>query len=410
MSDLAAGYYRYLAQAVAALAQNTPEARAVLYQQVRGAVAHRLDTAQPPHSDADIARHKRRSRESIRLFELSVGYYPSLAKAAAALAPNTPEARAALYQRGRTSLERRLRAAQPPRSEADIAIHQAALEEAVHRVEAEYGVGDSAMGTDHRREPSVPVTPGDDPRRSGEGGFRLPVGLLLIALIGCGIAMGVLKDAQGDLAVFEVAARYGLIGLGAALLAYAAYVVVRRRRRLRDAGIQRRRVAALAVSPGGSETRRRDRLRLYQEAVQKLNDSDLLWAYWLPEHAEEAKKSVLSELERRGYSGDQVRRWSPPASQLTVPPSGERPVSVSKYSRLVLMRRGGWILFQVLSLAGLVLLAGAMFNEHIDPALGVSGVAAMIGPCFFWSPLGWPSWSRTARGASCCCGPSARKK
>ena len=379
MSDLAAGYYRYLAQAVAALAQNTPEARAVLYQQVRGAVAHRLDTSQPPHSDADIARHKTALERAIRLVELSVGYYPSLAKAAAALAPNTPEARAALYQRGRTSLERRLRAAQPPRSEADIAIHQAALEEAVHRVEAEYGVGDSAMGTDHRREPSVPVTPGDDPRRSGEGGFRLPVGLLLIALIGCGIAMGVLKDAQGDLAVFEVAARYGLIGLGAALLAYAAYVVVRRRRRLRDAGIQRRRVAALAVSPGGSETRRRDRLRLYQEAVQKLNDGDLLWAYWLPEHAEEAKKSVLSELERRGYSGDHVRRWSPPASQLTVPPSGERPVSVSKYSRLVLMRRGGWILFQVLSLAGLVLFAGAMFNEHIDPAVGVSGVAAMIG-------------------------------
>ena len=58
MSDLAAGYYRYLAQAVGALAQNTPEARAVLYQQVRGAVAHRLETAQPPHSDAEIARHK----------------------------------------------------------------------------------------------------------------------------------------------------------------------------------------------------------------------------------------------------------------------------------------------------------------------------------------------------------------
>ena len=55
-------------------------------------------------------------------------------------------------------------------------------------------------------------------------------------------------------------------------------------------------------------------------------------------------------------------------------------MSVSKYSRLVLMRRGGWILFQVLSLAGLVMLAGVMFNEHIDPAVGVSGVAAMIGP------------------------------
>jgi hypothetical protein len=176
-----------------------------------------------------------------------------------------------------------------------------------------------------------------------------------------------------------VAARYGGFGLCIVLLSYAVYVAVRRRRRLRDAGIQRRRVAAFAVSPGGSDTRQQNRLGLYQEAAQKLNDGDLLWAYWLPEHADQAKKFILAELERRGHSADQVQRWSPPAAQLTVPPTAERPVSVNKYSRLVLIRRAGWILFQVLSLAGLAMFAGAVIGGSVDPALGVSGVAAMIG-------------------------------
>jgi hypothetical protein len=194
MSDLAAGYYRYLGQAVGTLAQNTPEARAVLYQQVRGAVAHRLQTAQPPHPDAEIARHKAALETAIRLVELSAGYYPSLGKAVAALTPNTPEARATLYQRGRMSLERRLRVAQPPRSESDIAVHQAALEHAIRRVEAEASVppgadGDSSMGTARqqpvRSHPAAPVAPSMEPH---EGDFRLPVGLLLLALIGCGIA------------------------------------------------------------------------------------------------------------------------------------------------------------------------------------------------------------------------------
>ncbi len=173
--------------------------------------------------------------------------------------------------------------------------------------------------------------------------------------------------------------RYGWIGLSIALLFYFVYVVVRRRRRLQDAGIQRCRVAALAVRPRGNDTRRQTRLRLYEEAVQKLNDNDLLWAYWLPEHADEAKKAVLAELERRGHSGEQVRAWAPPASQLTVPSTAERPVSVKKYSRLVLMRRAGWILFQIFSLAGLVVFAGVVIGGNIDPAVGVSGIAALIG-------------------------------
>jgi hypothetical protein len=91
MSGLAAGYYRYLAQAVGALPRDTPEARGVLYRQVREAVAHRLQTAQPPHSAAEIARHKTALERSIRFVELSAGYYPSLAKAVAAVVRDTPE-------------------------------------------------------------------------------------------------------------------------------------------------------------------------------------------------------------------------------------------------------------------------------------------------------------------------------
>lgn len=388
MSDVAASYYRYLAQAVGALERNTPETRAVLYQQVRGAVAHRLQTAQPPYPDADIARHKAALEESIRLVELSAGYYPSLAKGVGALPHNTPEARAAMYQRGRASLERRMLASQPPRSEADIVIHKAALEEAIRRVEADNSFSSSAGGVSstvseqpkpmHRHQPATPVA-GMEHRVTGERDFRLPVGFLLIALIGFGVASASLKDAQGDLALFEPAARYGWIGLWVILLAYSAYVVIRRRRRLHAAGVQRRRVAALAVAPRGSDTRQRSRLRLYEEAVRKLSDSDLLWAYWLPEHAEQAKIVVLAELERRGYSGDQAQRWSPPASQLTVPPTAERPVSIAKYSRLVLMRRAGWILFQIVSLVGLAMIIGALIGGNVDPALGVSGVAAIIG-------------------------------
>lgn len=388
MPDIAAVYYRSLARAVDALANNTPEARAELYQRGRASLTRRLKTTQPALSEAEIAHHLAALEDSIRLFELATGYYRSLAQAVGNLAPNAPETREAMYQRGRVSLERRMRASRPPRSEADIVLHKGALEEAIRRVKAENSTpsdvdGESSAGSDIQEQarsyPAAPAASAAEPRPPAEGGFRLPVGLLLIALIACGIGSAALKDAQGDLALFEVVARYGWIGLWIVLLSYSVYVVVRRRRRLRDAGIKRHRVSALAVSPVGSDARQQNRHNLYQEAVQTLNDGDLLWAYWLPEHAEQAKKVVLAELERRGHSTDHVRRWSPPPSQLTVPPTAERPVSVNKYSRLVLMRRAGWILFQILSLAGLAMFAGAVIGGNIDPALGVSGVAAIIG-------------------------------
>jgi len=386
MPDIATVYYRSLARAVDALARNTPEARAELYQCGRASLARRLRAAQPPLSETEIAQRQAVLEDSIRLLELAMGYYRSVAQAVGALAHNSAEARAALYQRGCFSLEQRMRAAKPPRSEADIVLHKTALEEAICRVQAENSLpvevdGESSTATEPTRparsHQSGPLAPGAEPRISGEGGFRLPAGVMLVVLMALVLTSMSLQSAGADYVRIKQAVDYGWLGLLAALMIYFVYVAVRRRRRLRDAGIQRRRVAALAVSPSGADTRQ---LRLYEEAVQKLNDGDLLWACWLPEHAEEARKFVLSELERRGYSDDQVRRWSPPASQLTVPPTVERPVSASKYSRLVLMRQAGWVLFQIISLGALAIFGLAMIDsQKIDPAMGLSGVAAAIG-------------------------------
>jgi hypothetical protein len=255
------------------------------------------------------------------------------------------------------------------------------LNQAIRRIEAESGARPGADGDAAKEDrqapapsqPSIPLAP------SVGGGFRLPVGLLLILLVACGIGSASLRDAQGDLLLVEIAARFGWIALWIILLAYFIYVVVRRRRRLHAAGIKRHRVSALAVSPGSSEGSRQNRLRLYQEAVQKLDDGDLFWAHWLPEHADEAKKIVLAVLERRGHSRGEVERWSPPSSQLSVPPTAERPVTVGKYLRLVVMRRAGWVLFQIIALAGLAMFVAVLIGGNVDPAVGISGVAAMIG-------------------------------
>lgn len=137
MPGMAADYYRSLADAVGAVAHNTPEARAELYQRGRVALAQRLRTAQPPPSESEIALQKAALKESIRLVELVAGYYPHLAKAVGALAHNTPEARVALYERGRRAMAERLPTARPPLSEQEIALHKTALEESIRRIQAE---------------------------------------------------------------------------------------------------------------------------------------------------------------------------------------------------------------------------------------------------------------------------------
>src|SRR5580692_7485207 len=66
-------------------------------------------------------------------------YYPLLAKALANL-PNraAPTARRAIYERARKALIGQLRSIQPPMPESDIASEDAALDQAIARLETEY--------------------------------------------------------------------------------------------------------------------------------------------------------------------------------------------------------------------------------------------------------------------------------
>src|SRR5580704_17465836 len=66
-------------------------------------------------------------------------YYPLLAKALANL-PNrsAPASRRAIYERARKALIGQLRSIQPPVPESDIANEDAALDQAIARLEAEY--------------------------------------------------------------------------------------------------------------------------------------------------------------------------------------------------------------------------------------------------------------------------------
>jgi hypothetical protein len=169
-------------------------------------------------------------------------------------------------------------------------------------------------------------------------------------------------------------------GLLAILLVYFVYVAVCRRRRLHDAGIRRRRVGALTSDLGASEVQRERGLRRYEEAVRGLDDGALFWAAWLPDHTEDGRTFAAAALERRGHPAAELKRWSPPASELTVPATVDRAISAPRYARLALTRRGALVLFRIVSLAAVAILAIAIVDhEKIDPALGISGVAAAIG-------------------------------
>ena len=66
-------------------------------------------------------------------------YYPLLAKAVSGLKTSTPEARGAIYDRARKALLGQLRSMQPPAPESAIEREAKALDEAVARLELEFG-------------------------------------------------------------------------------------------------------------------------------------------------------------------------------------------------------------------------------------------------------------------------------
>ena len=89
-------------------------------------------------------------------------YYPLLAKAVASLPDPTPEARQAIYDRARRALLGQLRNLQPPVPEADVERESASLDQAVAKLEAEFGGQPSAAQTEEPPasavEPPPPAT------------------------------------------------------------------------------------------------------------------------------------------------------------------------------------------------------------------------------------------------------------
>jgi hypothetical protein len=85
-------------------------------------------------------------------------YYPLIAKAVAALSPNTPEARQGIYERARTALTRQLASIDPPPAGEIIDREIGALESVIRRIEGEQGHA-KASTSDKASTPATILTP-----------------------------------------------------------------------------------------------------------------------------------------------------------------------------------------------------------------------------------------------------------
>jgi hypothetical protein len=153
-------------------------------------------------------------------------YYPLLAKAVSGLKTSTPEARGAIYERARKALLGQLRSMQPPAPESAIEREAKALDEAVARLELEFGptapdatqqplappapdetetsdevLADEEPSAPSAREAQRPAAPKPDLKERG-GLRRLAVVLGAIALVVglVGVAAWKLRDNPEDLA------------------------------------------------------------------------------------------------------------------------------------------------------------------------------------------------------------------
>ncbi|PZU92898.1 MAG: histidine kinase [Chelatococcus sp.] len=86
-------------------------------------------------------------------------FYPILARAIAGLPDSTPETRNAIYDRARTALVAQLRGLDPPLGEAEIMRERLALDEAVARLEVEYGAPEPAAAPTIRELAPVVAEP-----------------------------------------------------------------------------------------------------------------------------------------------------------------------------------------------------------------------------------------------------------
>lgn len=249
-------------------------------------------------------------------------YYPSLRKAVASLEP-TAAGRADFYARVRETLSNQLASADPPFSSQRVAAEQAALEDALDRIEAEYERPSRRTAPEHgpamaEAPPRAKVSSGGSaaPHLDAMGARRyFPTGILL-ALIAIAFALAVAaaifgaRDAeQGVKWVMSVMTLIGypiLIVLGVR----AVFTTVWRTKRLKKAGLR----------PHG----------------------------------------VMEPARRRAAEDPD---WSSPATDLTVPCAVERPVSPSRYAKLTKWRRIALIPFRLAVVAGLLLFPLAVASD-----------------------------------------------
>ncbi len=95
-----------------------------------------------------------------------------------------------------------------------------------------------------------------------------------------------------------------------------------------------------------------------QTRARELDDASLLWAFFLPDHEVGAKNVIVQELERRGRSQQQIRSWSPDASELAVPTAISRIVAMTHYSMLIRNEARTFQIYRIVAVvAGLALIA-----------------------------------------------------
>lgn len=146
-------------------------------------------------------------------------FYTLLDRAVGRLQPNTETARQEIYARARSVVAQELRAIDPPPAPAELARRQQELEDAIRRVEGEYGTGSAASGAGVvavtakaavpdedrtvravRHEPveTAPVPDQREPRRSISSRLLL-VALLALVLAGASYAAYTYRDELQDL-------------------------------------------------------------------------------------------------------------------------------------------------------------------------------------------------------------------
>jgi hypothetical protein len=246
----------------------------------------------------------------------------------ATLSPGTPAQRHALFESARAALLRQLRSLDPPWSGAEIAAELWALEQAITRIEG-------------NRNPPAAV---EEPASSKQDGTAAAVRSAKtgrgarIARIAICVVMGSLAFLASFLLARDMTQADPVRMLAMIPTLFPTYFVVlaglplwivsivRRRQRLREAGLRKRRIRQFAWKRYDERTR--------VELARSLDDRALMWAYFLPDHKPAAKDVIAQELVRRGYSRSDVEGWTPDACDFTVPPASERPMSAAWYSRL----------------------------------------------------------------------------